>query len=128
MSWVDQYLQQRAKEDEMKYKGVGSQEQDAPDYASFQSKPMAQEAPIQSQEQGINSGKVATDAASGAAIGGPAGAGIAAGGSLLTQYLANKAASERARRDRSAQIEQQYAQNQNQGYQTFFNALQGAYR
>lgn len=128
MSWMDQYLQQRAKEDQMKYQGVGAKAEDAPDYASFQSKPMQTEAPVQTQQEGVNAGQVAQAGASGAMVGGPAGAAVAAGGSLLTQYLANKAASERARRDRAAQIENQYAQNQNQGYQTFFNALQGAYK
>ncbi|KHD88837.1 MAG: hypothetical protein OM95_06895 [Bdellovibrio sp. ArHS] len=68
-------------------------------------------------------------AASGAGAAGmssPAAAGIMAGGQFLSNYLAQKAADERARRDRAAQIEQQYAQNQNQGFDTMMKAFGGA--
>jgi hypothetical protein len=61
----------------------------------------------------------AAPAASGAgAMSGPAGAGIMVGGQFLTQYLAQKAEDERARRARESQNIQQYAQNQNQGLST----------
>lgn len=71
---------------------------------------------------------VGTGAAQGAMMGGPAGAAIGAGGSFLSSYLAQQAADERAKRDRAAQIEQQYAQNQNQGFDTLMNTYRGALR
>ena len=67
-------------------------------------------------------------ATSGAMAGGPAGAALMAGGSFLSNYLAQKAADERAKRDRAMQIEQQYAQNQNQGFDTMMKAWGGALR
>lgn len=124
-----EYMMEKEKMKGMMYPDDAIPKSKTMDYSAFQPVQSAPaEAPIQSKTQEINAGEVATAGATGAAAGGPVGAGIAAGGSLLTQYIANKAASERARRDRAAQIEQQYAQNQNQGYQTFFNALQGAYK
>jgi hypothetical protein len=62
------------------------------------------------------------------AMGGPMGAAIGAGGSFLSSYLAQQAADERAKRDRAAQIEQQYMQNQNQGFDTLMNTYRGALR
>lgn len=67
-------------------------------------------------------------AASGAMMGGPVGAGVAVGGQFLMNYMAQKAADERARRDRAVQIENQYAQNQNKGFDTMMNAFRGALR
>ena len=64
----------------------------------------------------------------GAAMANPMAAGIQAGGSFLSNYLAQKAADERAKRDRAVQIEQQYAQNQNQGFDTMMRAWGGALR
>lgn len=69
-----------------------------------------------------------SEGAQGAAMGGPAGAAMAVGGSFLSNYLAQKAADERAKRDRAAQIEQNYAQNQNQGFDTMMRTAQGALR
>ena len=67
-------------------------------------------------------------AATGAMAGGPAGAAIGAGASLASTYLAQKAASERARRDRAAQIEQQYGQDQMAALRMAQQAVQGAFR
>lgn len=64
----------------------------------------------------------------GMAMGGPAAAGIAVGGQFLSNYLSQKAADERAKRDRAAQIEQNYTQNQNQGFNTMMEAFRGALR
>jgi hypothetical protein len=48
---------------------------------------------------GVDPAQVGTSALGGAAVGGPAGAAVAAGGSLLSQYIAQKAADERAKRE-----------------------------
>ena len=77
---------------------------------------------------GVDKASVAAAGASGAAVAGPWGAAIAAGGAFLSQYLGQKAADERAKRDRSVQIQQQYAQNQNQGLDTMMQAARGALR
>lgn len=71
---------------------------------------------------------VGTAAATGGAMGGVAGAGIAAGGTLLTSYLAQKAADERQRRQNAAAIEQNYAQNQTNAYNTILGNLGKALR
>ena len=57
-------------------------------------------------------------------MGGAASAGITMGGALLSSYLAQKAADERARRDRSVQI----AQNQADGEQNSMKFLDSVYR
>lgn len=67
-----------------------------------------------SVSSGVDSGKTAQDAAAGGAAGGPWGAGIAAVGSLASQYLAQKAADERAKRDRYAAIQKGYGEDQQQ--------------
>lgn len=72
--------------------------------------------------------QMGTSATSGAMMGGPVGAGVAVGGQFLMNYMAQKAADERARRDRAVQIENQYAQNQNKGFDTMMNAFRGALR
>ena len=81
-----------------------------------------------SQSSGGGGAEVAQGAGMGMMAGGPAGAAIGAGGSFLSSYLAQQAADERAKRDRAAQIEQQYAQNQNQGFDTLMNTYRGAVR
>lgn len=80
-----------------------------------------------SQPSNVGS-SVATGAATGAMAGGPVGAAIGAGGAFLIQYLAQRVADERAKRDRAAQIEQQYAENQNKGFDTLMNTYRGALR
>ncbi len=69
-----------------------------------------------------------TAAATGFAMGGPAGAAIAAGGTLLTNYLAQKAADERQRRQNAASIEQTYGQNQTNAYNSILANLGRALR
>lgn len=81
---------------------------------------------VPQSDGGASVANVGTGAATGAMMGGPAGAAIGAGGAFLTSYLAQRAADERARRDRAAQIENQYAQNQNQGFNTMMDAFRGA--
>ena len=69
-----------------------------------------------------------TSAASGAMMGGPVGAGIMVGGQLASQYLAQKAADERAKRERAAQIEQNYGQDQQRALGQIQQAMMGAFR
>ena len=92
----------------------------------------APNAPVTMKSQGPSGSEVAanvgTSAATGAAMGGVAGAGIAAGGTLLTSYLAQKAADERQRRQNAAAIEQNYAQNQTNAYNTILGNLGKALR
>ena len=66
--------------------------------------------------------------ATGMAMGGPAAAGIMVGGQLASQYLAQKAADERARRERAAQIEQNYGQDQQRALGQIQQAMMGAFR
>lgn len=58
----------------------------------------------------------------------PAGAGIMVGSQFLSQYLAQKAADERARREREAQIAQQHGQSEQKGFDTLMQAYRGALR
>lgn len=91
----------------------------------------APNAPVTMKSEGPSGGEIAanvgTSAAAGSA-GGVAGAGIAAGGALLTSYLAQKAADERQRRQNAAAIEQNYAQNQTNAYNTILGNLGKALR
>ena len=70
----------------------------------------------------------ASGAGGAAAMSNPAAAGIMMGGSFLSNYLAQKAQDEREKRNREMQIEQNYAQNQNQGFDTMMKAFGGALR
>lgn len=80
---------------------------DYPDFSqAYAAAPVASTPVVAKQSQGVDAGQVAGAGLSGAAVGGPAGAAIAAGGSLASQYLAQKAADERAKRE---QIGQTYA-------------------
>ncbi len=129
MAWYEDYL----KEKESRNYGVSDKlVGEEPDYSSLMIQKNMQtpdeSQSYQSPSTAQTGGNTAQAAMAGGAAGGPAGAAVAAGGSLATQYLAEKAAAERARRDRAAAIEQQYAQNQNQGFQTIMNAIQGALR
>lgn len=71
------------------------------------------------EKQSMDYGQVAQAGASGAAMGGPMGAAIGAGGSFLTQYIAQRAADERAKR---AAIGQAY-QNQASNEQNIINSI-----
>ena len=73
-------------------------------------------------QAGIDGGQVATQAATGAAMGGPVGAGIAVGGSLLSSYIAQKAADERAKREMTAQAYQKQASDE----QNIINSIMGS--
>lgn len=130
MGWLEQYLAEKNRRDY----GTASLENQVggqgPNYEELalemNQKPMAQ-APAQTPQADPSAG-VMQAGMSGAAMGGPAGAAIGAGGSLITSYLAQKAADERARRDRAALIEDQYADNQDKGFNTQLLGLRGALR
>ena len=84
--------------------------------------------PISSGGGGINGGQLATAGATGAAMGGPVGAGIAVGGSLLTQSLANSAQNARDKRNRAVQIEDEYTKNMSNNLSNLLAAYRGALR
>jgi len=73
--------------------------------------PQVQAAPVE-QAPTMDAGQIASAGASGAAMGGPAGAAIGAGGAFLTQYIAQRAADERAKRAAIGQAYQNQAQNE----------------
>lgn len=78
---------------------------DYPDFSqAYAAAPVASTPVVAKQSQGVDAGQVAGAGLSGAAVGGPAGAAIAAGGSLASQYLAQKAADERAKREQIGQV------------------------
>jgi hypothetical protein len=60
--------------------------------------------------------------------GGPAGAAVSVGGSLLTNYLAQKAATERQKRQQSVQIENEYTKNMGDALTQQLAAYRGALR
>src|SRR5690349_13994351 len=116
MGYFDEdYLQQRKK---AALNDMNQKPQEL-DYQSLQAAPVQPVESVQSAPpaQGAN---VANAAMTGAAAGGPAGAAIGAGGSLLTQYLAERAAAEREKRAREVQIAQQHTQDEDRGYDTLF--------
>jgi hypothetical protein len=84
------------------------------------------------QSQAPSAGEIVTNtgtsALSGAAVGGPLGAGIAAGGSIASQIIAQRAADARAQRERAANIEQTLGQNQQNAYNSILQSLGRAYR
>lgn len=85
--------------------------------------PVQQAAPIQAKPQaGIDGGQVAGAGATGAMAGGPAGAAVAVGGSLLSQYIAQKAADERAKREMTSQAYQKQASDE----QNIINSIMGS--
>lgn len=63
---------------------------------------------------GVDLGQTAVAGGTGAAMGGPVGAGVAIAGSLASQYLAQKAADERAKREREQQIIKGHADDEQQ--------------
>jgi hypothetical protein len=104
-----------------------------PDVGTSAASPyMSQNASISPQvSQGFPSkdaASLAGTAGAGALAGGPAGAGIMVGCQLASKYLAQKAADERAKRERSAQIEQNYGQDQQRSLGQMQQALMGAFR
>lgn len=122
MAYYDEYLrgssQLRQPEDSYLY---SSSSQMAPSQNSYMSA-------SQAQPQGVDAGSMASAGAQGAAMGGPAGAAMAVGGSFLSQYMAQKAADERQKRQMDLQIQQDYGQNQNKGFQTMMETYRGALR
>ena len=85
----------------------------------------------QKMAQGLQAKDAAEIMAGGGAgfmAGGPAGAAITVGGQLASQYLAQKAADERAKRERAAQIEQNYGQDQQRALGQIQQAMMGAFR
>lgn len=64
------------------------------------------------EKASMDYGSVAQAGMSGAAMGGPMGAAIGAGGSFLTQYIAQRAADERAKRQAIGQAYQNQASNE----------------
>ena len=58
----------------------------------------------------------------------PAGAAAVVGSQFLSQYLAQKAADERARRERSAQIAQEHGAAEQRGFDQLINVYRGALR
>lgn len=128
MAWIDDYFKETKK-------SLGGPEQshlysDSSEMG-FQSQPLSggqakftpkSESEIMSMEDAAISG------GTGAALGGPAAAGIMVGGQFLTNYMAQKAADERAKRDRAVQIEQQYGQDQANAFQQLMKTYQGALR
>lgn len=77
---------------------------------------------------GMDMASMGANAATGAAMGGPVGAGIAVGGSMLTNYLANKAATERQKRANAVQIENEYTKNMGDALTQQLAAYRGALR
>lgn len=73
-------------------------------------------------------GSGAASGGAGFMMGGPAGAAVSVGGQFLTNYMAQKAADERQRRQNAVQIANDYAQNQNKGFDTMMRAWGGALR
>lgn len=64
------------------------------------------------EKSSMDYGQVAQAGASGAAMGGPMGAAIGAGGSFFTQYVAQRAADERAKRQAIGAAYQNQASNE----------------
>lgn len=58
----------------------------------------------------------------------PQGAAVAIGGQALMQYAAQKAADERARREREAQIAQEHGGQEQQAFSNLMNVYRGALR
>lgn len=58
----------------------------------------------------------------------PAGAALTVGSQFLSQYMAQKAADERAKRERMAQIAQEQGQGEQRGLEQLINVYRGALR
>lgn len=123
MSWVNEYM--ASKKYDPYYEAA------KPDYLQDQIAQLPQmktQDVIQSPSQGVDAGQTATAGMSGAAVGGPMGAAIAAGGSIASQIIAQRAADARAQRERAANIEQTLGQNQQNAYNSILQSLGRAYR
>lgn len=90
--------------------------------------PQVQQKVIEGSSGGLDAGQTATAGMSGAAVGSPMGAAIAAGGSIASQIIAQRAADARAQRERAANIEQTLGQNQQNAYNSILQSLGRAYR
>lgn len=75
-----------------------------------------------------NAPATAAQGAAAAALGGPAVAGITVGGQILSNYLSQKAQDERAKRERAAQIEANYGQDQQNAFNQIMNNYARALR
>ena len=117
-SWLDNYMKQK------KYSPYDNSE----GFLSIQ--PQKTQEVIQAPQQ--STGEILTNTGTaglqGGAMGSPAGAAIAAGGSLASQIIAQRAADARAQRERAANIEQTLGQNQQSAYNTILQSLGRAYR
>lgn len=123
MSWVNEYM--ASKKYDPYYDAA------KPDYSQEQMAQIPQmktQDVIQSPSQGVDVGQTSSAALGGASVGGPAGAAIAAGGSLASQIIAQRAADARAQRERAANIEQTLGQNQQNAYNSILQSLGRAYR
>lgn len=130
MAYLDELQKQRQELDPIEKKRLAEMRGESP-IIDVQTSQTGNVGMTPQQKQGFDKAdmaSLATTGATGAAMGGPAGAAIAVGGQLASTYIANKAASERARRERAAQIAQQYGEDQYKGFQMAQQALQGALR
>lgn len=80
------------------------------------------------KDHGVDGTSLALSAGSGAAMGGPAGAAIQVGGQILSQYMAQKAADERARRQQLAQVAQEHSAGEMRAIGYLQDSLKGALR
>ena len=99
-------------------------------YSQFSSSPSLGGAQYSSKiaKQGQQGMDAAFAASLGASAAGPVGAGIAVGGQLLAQYMANKAQAEQAKRQRDMEIAQQHSAGERQGIDQMLSAWRGALR
>jgi hypothetical protein len=90
-----------------------------------QSAPQVAQAP-----QAVNAGQKVIESAANAApfMSTPQGAAVAIGGQALMQYAAQKAADERAKRERDAQIAQEHGGQEQQAFSNLMNVYRGALR
>lgn len=120
----DAYLEELRKRNQM-MESQGAQSM-APSIPS--SSPGGSAQPMAEADKESIVGSLLKGGAMGGAGGGVAGAGIGAGAGLAAAYLNNKAAAERQKRDRAAQIAQQYGEDQYKGFMIAQDALRGAFR
>lgn len=93
----------------------------SPDYSSS--------APVQSEESAPSANVAGMSGmAASPFMATPEGAAAMVGSQFLSQYLAQKAADEKARRDRAAQIAEQHSQGEQKGFDTLMQAYRGALR
>jgi len=89
--------------------------------------PQVQQKVIEGSSGGLDDGQTSSAALMGSSAG-VGGAAIAAGGSIASQIIAQRAADARAQRERAANIEQTLGQNQQNAYNSILQSLGRAYR